>query len=730
MSIGVNDDQAALAEAVRGWAERANVRASARAALEGPEQRPTWWDALATQGLLGLHVAEEAGGSGAGGVELAVAVEELGRALADGPFLPTVIASLVLSRAGGTAAKELLPGLADGSTTAAVALTTGGLVATLTADGVAVSGTVRPVVGGALADLLVLGAQGPDGQLWFVVEAGQTVTTSLLGLDATRRPAQVELAAVLVPASRVLTGVDLQQVRTLAGVLVAAEATGLAGWALDTSVDYARTREQFGRPIGSFQGIKHKCADMLVRAEQARATSWDAARSLDEPAGPAAELAAAVAVAVAVAAAVDNAKDAIQVLGGIGYTWEHDAHVVLKRALSLRALIADPAHWRGRAAELALAGARRELKLDLGSDTAPLRQQVRAFLGTLDGRDERARKLAIADAGYLVPHWPAPWGQDAGAVDQLVIDEEFAAAGVRRHDLIIGGWAAPTIVAHGTPEQQERFVRPTLRGQIVWCQMFSEPGAGSDLASLQCKAEKVQGGWKLNGQKVWTSMADRADWAILLARTSGTAKGPGRHHGITYFLLDMTAPGVQVRPLRELTGRTEFHEVFLDDVFVPDDCVVGDVDGGWRLARTTLANERVAMSAGSPFGRGVEDVLSDVVALGEVDPLLRDRVGHLVCEAHGQALLAFRTTLRQLSGAEPGPASSVRKLVGMRHQQDAAELRFELLGEQGLVTDEGAGPLAYTLLNTRCLTIAGGTSEVLRNVIGERILGLPRDDAR
>jgi alkylation response protein AidB-like acyl-CoA dehydrogenase len=158
--------------------------------------------------------------------------------------------------------------------------------------------------------------------------------------------------------------------------------------------------------------------------------------------------------------------------------------------------------------------------------------------------------------------------------------------------------------------------------------------------------------------------------------------------------------------------------------------VVGEVGHGWKLARTTLANERVAMSSGSPFGRGVEDVLSDVAALPAVDAVLRDRVGHLVCEAQGQALLAFRTTLRQLSGAEPGPASSVRKLVGMKHQQDAAELRFELLGEEGVTAEGVAGRLGHTMLNTRCLTIAGGTSEVLRNVIGERILGLPRDDAR
>ncbi|HWH31347.1 MAG TPA: acyl-CoA dehydrogenase, partial [Egibacteraceae bacterium] len=616
VAIGISEDHEALAAAIRGWAERADVRGAAREALEGPETRPQWWSGLADQGLLGLHVPEESGGSGAGGVELAVTVEELARSLASGPALPTLLASLLVQRAGGTAAKELLPALVDGSATAAVALAPGGLTATPSADGVTVRGSVRPVVGAGLADLLVLGAEADGGPVWFVVEAAQAQVESLQGLDATRRPAQVVLDDVVVPDARVLRGLDAAAVRTLSAAVVAAEAAGLAGWALETAVDYAKTREQFGRPIGVFQGIKHKCADMLVRAEQARATAWDAARALDEPLAPEAELAVTVAAAVAVQAALDNAKDALQVLGGIGYTWEHDAHVVLKRALSLRALIGDPARWRGRAADLALGGARRHLALDLGEDTAPVREQVRAFLGTLDGLDDAARKAAIADSGYLVPHWPQPWGRNANAVEQLVIDEEFAAAGVRRHDLIIGGWAAPTIVAHGTPEQQERFVRPTLHGEIVWCQMFSEPGAGSDLAALQTRAEKVEGGWKVNGQKVWTSMAQIADWAILLARTSGTGKGPDRHRGITYFLLDMKTPGVDVRPLRELTGHAAFNEVFLDDVFVPDDCVVGEVGGGWPLARTTLANERVAMSSGSPFGRGVEDVLSDVAARG------------------------------------------------------------------------------------------------------------------
>ncbi|MDP9181633.1 MAG: acyl-CoA dehydrogenase family protein, partial [Actinomycetota bacterium] len=297
---------------------------------------------------------------------------------------------------------------------------------------------------------------------------------------------------------------------------------------------------------------------------------------------------------------------------------------------------------------------------------------------------------------------------------------------VQLPNLVIGGWAAPTIVTHGSLEQQERFVRPTLHGDITWCQLFSEPGAGSDLAGLQTRAERVEGGWKVNGQKVWTSVAERADWGILLVRTSGEARGSGRHKGITYLLLDMKTPGVEIRPLREITGHALFNEVFFDDVFVPDDCVVGEVGGGWKLARTTLANERVAMATGSAFGRGVDDVLRDIAALGGADALVRDKLGAFVCEALSQSMLAFRTTLRQLSGADPGSASSVRKLVGMRHQQDISEFRYELQGLAALSLT-AVDTIGHGVLQTRCLTIAGGTTEVLKNVAAERILGLPRD---
>ena len=324
-----------------------------------------------------------------------------------------------------------------------------------------------------------------------------------------------------------------------------------------------------------------------------------------------------------------------------------------------------------------------------------------------------------------MPHWPAPWGRGADPLDQLVIDEELATAGVARPHLAVGAWALPTLIAHGTEAQQERWVRPTLLGQLSWCQLFSEPGAGSDLAALSTRAERVEGGWVLNGQKVWTSLAQIADFGICLARSDPDA---AKHAGITYFIVDMRAEGIDIRPLRELTGAAMFNEVFLSDVFVPDDAVVGQVGDGWRIGRTTLANERVSMSSGASFGNGVESLIRTMARRGpEGSPSWVGELGHLLVEAQSLALMGHRAMLRSLSGVDPGTGSSVRKLLGAEHEQRVQEMGMALYGADGAVLDGKAQRWEEGFLSTRCLTIAGGTSEVQRNVIAERILGQPRD---
>jgi alkylation response protein AidB-like acyl-CoA dehydrogenase len=722
VALAITDDHAALAASARRWAESRGLLAQARATLEAPaaeEALPPWWGEVADMGWLRLAVGVERGGHGYGLAELVVVLEELGRWCTPGPLLPTVIAAVAVDRWASDA--DLARPLAEGTKVGGIALH-GELVAE---DSARVSGRVRGAWGGTLADRFVLPVTRGGASAWCVVDRADLDVKALCGFDATRGLAELRLDGVDVSSERWLSipGHPEAPVR-LAELLAGAEALGIADWCVRTAAEYAAVRVQFGRPIGQFQAVKHRCADMLVRLEAARAAVWDAARCLDagEPGGTVAQ---GTAAALAPEAAFRAAQDCIQVLGGIGYTWEHDAHLFLKRAAAVRHLLPSPATARRRVAEAAAAGERRPLSIELPPEAEPLRAQVRAFVEDLRTHDRSEWRRRLADAGYVAPHWPRPWGRDASPVEQLVIDQELRAARVRRPHLAIAGWVLPTLIEHGTPEQQERFIGPSLRGEIGWCQMFSEPGAGSDLASLSTRAERVDGGWSITGLKVWTSMAREADWAICLARTDPAA---AKHQGIGCFLVDMATPGIEVRPLRELTGSAMFNEVFLTDVFVPDECVVGSPTDGWAYARTTLANERVSMAEASSFGPGVEALFDLAESEGLLaDPLVLDRLGGLVVDAHAIAVLGLRTTLRALGGAQPGPEASVRKLAAVEHEQAVQEAGLALLGPEAALTDGPGGAWTAGFLGNRALSIAGGTSEIQRNVIAERLLGLPKD---
>jgi 3-oxochol-4-en-24-oyl-CoA dehydrogenase len=776
MAIGLTEEHEALHESVRGWAERHVTSDVVRTALGAQAETglPPYWQALAGQGLLGLHIPEVHGGQGAGMVELAVALEELGARAAPGPFLPTVLASAVLLASGAIKARdELLPGLADGSKVGAVfagraagvagsAAPASGLTARRADGGLVISGAAEPVLGATVADIVVLPVATDAGEEWVAVDSAELAITELPSMDPVRRVARVEAHDLTVAPDRVLDGLSGSDVLDLTALLFGAEAAGIADWCVTSAAAYAKVREQFGRPIGQFQGIKHVCARMLVALEQARAVVWDAARAFDEaraggaPAGdgPASDaagagrgsgghgssdaagdgtgsaggvrLAAAVAALIAPDAAVKCAQECIQVHGGIGYTWEHDAHIYYRRALTLRALTGSPARWADHVATLALQGAKRDLDVDLPADAEPLRESIAAEIAGIAALPpaEQVRKLA-AD-GLVVPHLQKPWGRSAGPLEQILIQQELRAAGVRPPSLVIGAWVVPSLASYGSQEQQQRFLPATLRGEIAWCQLFSEPGSGSDLASLQMRAVRADGGWKLTGQKTWTSLADQAEWAICLARTDPASK----HEGITYFLVDMKSAGIDVRPLTEMTGEDLFNEVFFDDVFVPDDMVVGEVNEGWKIARNTLGNERVSLSASATAGITVKELL-DAARDADPDAAARERIGRLAGEGQSLALLALRVTLSQLSGTEPGAAASVRKLLAMEHAQHIAEACWSLLGSRGAITGAlTSGPAGYwsrMILATRAMTIYGGTSQVQLNIIGERMLGLPRD---
>ena len=713
MPIAISDDHRALAQTVSEFLAARGARAAARNLLEAKtDGLPEFWGEVGKLGWLGLHLPEEYGGSGFGLSELVIVVEQFGRAVAPGPFVPTVIASAVIAAAGRPDLQaRLLPGLASGSAIGAVALR--GDVA----DG---AGNAGIAASGHLADVLLV-AQGDD--VLVVETAGGGVKTEVpANLDPARRIVRVTLtggpATVLPGARKVLT--DLSR------LLFAAEAAGVAREVTEQAAEYAKVREQFGRPIATFEAVKHHCANMLVAAELATAAVWDAARAAD---GGQLSYTAAIAATLAVPSAVQNAQLNIQVHGGIGFTWEHDAHLYLRRAAAIQALV-DAEVAAIDVTDQVRSGVSRAAAIDLPPEAEEIRASIRPEVQRLRDLDREARKQALIESGLLMPHWPKPWGRDADAVEQLVIEQEFAAAELKRPSLGITGWVILTLIQYGTPEQVARWVPAALSQEVIWCQLFSEPGAGSDAAGIRTRATRVDGeaggGWLINGQKVWTSGAQHAGYGFATVRTNPDAP---KHDGITMVVIDMHAKGVTVRPLRMPNGGSEFNEVFFDDVFVPDDDVVGPVDGGWAVARATLGNESVSIGGGggSAFTLPPDAVIGPLDAHPERLAGGAGRVGRFLASTQTMTALNLRAAYRTVAGGGPGPEGNITKLLLSENGHEGAAILAELAGPD-LAFLDGPGSLAGTLvLLNRSMSIAGGTSEIKRNQIAERILGLPRD---
>jgi alkylation response protein AidB-like acyl-CoA dehydrogenase len=509
----------------------------------------------------------------------------------------------------------------------------------------------------------------------------------------------------------------------LARLIVAAEATGIANECTEQAAAYAKVRVQFGRPIATFQAVKHHCANMLVASELATGAVWDAARAADEG-NDQLSYAAAIGAALALAAGDECANLNIQVHGGIGFTWEHDAHLYLRRATALESFVDAEAAAR-EVTDLVRDGARRTRTVDLPPEAEPMRDEVRAFAERVHGLDAAAQRDALIETGYVMPHWPKPWGRDAGAVEQLVIEQEFAAAGVKKPQYGITGWVILTLIQHATEDQVARWVLPALRQDVIWCQLFSEPDAGSDAAGVKTRGTRVDGGWLVNGQKVWTSGAHYASFGLATIRTDPDVP---KHNGITTIVIDMHAEGVEVRPLKMVTGHSEFNEVFFNDVFVPDDDVVGPVNGGWKVARATLGNESVSIGGGqggqtmpASMAIGPFDAHPERLAGGA------GRIGRYIAQTEAAALLNMRTAHRAVMGGGPGPEGNVTKLVLSEIGHEAAAILAAVSDADTLYTDGAGAMVSGMVLMHRGLSIAGGTSEIKRNQIGERILGLPRD---
>lgn len=715
MALAISEDHEALAEVATAHLERVRARAAARATLDADPSAttlPDFWPATAALGWLGLHLPEKHGGSGYSLFEVGVVLEALGHDVTPGPFLPTVLCSAVVAACADEAVGgELLPGLADGTRLGALGIGEGLVLD----EGGRISGASAAVLGAPHADILAL-VVGDDVALLDADAVGVAVR-SQRGIDTTRSIGTVVLDAVQVVPGRLLKGAARRAV-TILRVLASAEAVGSMRACLDMAVDYAQLREQFGRTIGSFQAVKHHCANMLVDLELSVASAWDAARSADLDD---AWFAASVAAVHAVRAQTQLARLNVQLHGGIGFTWEHDAHLYLRRAATVAALLTD-----GRDPSLDVLAAYRDgtargASFELPAEAEVFRAEVREVASTLAALPEAERRGHLLDSGYLVPHWSRPWGRAASVVEQLVIEEELA--GVDVPDLGISGWIALTISQEGTADQQERWIDPVLRGSSLWCQLFSEPGAGSDAAAVRTSAKRVEGGWRVTGQKIWTSLALSCQWGLATVRTDPSAP---KHAGVTMMAIDLSSPGVEIRPLRELTGDALFNEVFLDDVFVPDADVVGGVGEGWKVARATLGNERFSIGGGSgSIAYGPRQLVELIDRRPAAAPHLLHEAGSVLAEAHTLRLLNLRQATRAMAGGRAGPEANITKLVKAEHSQRITSLGMSIAGTAAVTGEDPE--LEEQYLFARCLTIAGGTSEIMRNTIAERLLGLPRD---
>jgi alkylation response protein AidB-like acyl-CoA dehydrogenase len=381
---------------------------------------------------------------------------------------------------------------------------------------------------------------------------------------------------------------------------------------------------------------------------------------------------------------------------------------------------------------------------DAAAGPGDYRSQARAWLaehfpgltGDRPGEElasAKAFQAALYDAGYAGISWPADYGgQGLGQAEQQIFAEEAAGYDLPSRPFMVGiGMCGPTLVDLGTPAQRQRYIRPLLRGEEIWCQLFSEPGAGSDVASLQTRAVRDGAEWVLTGQKVWTSGAQYSDFGAVLARTD---PGQPKHAGLTMFVLDMHQPGVTVRPLVDMTGSAPFNEVFLDQARVPADEVLGEVGGGWRAAVTMLSHERLSIG-GMRLRRSAGVSYASLVArarrLGAAaDPLVRDSLAGLYADERVLELFNARLRAQSAAGRPPGSRGSVAKLAGALVLHRAVETAGLLAGPAAVAWetgDPGAAQLATGIVSAPASSIAGGTNEIQRTIIGERVLGLPRE---
>ncbi len=740
MTLGLSPEQQELSDAVRQFASRhAPIAATRdRFAELAAGQLPGWWDALVGNGFHAVHVPERLGGQGGELIDAACVLEAAGKALLPGPLLPTVAAGAVALLAEPTpAAEALLRDLAAGGTAAVVLPGDGDLAARADGQRWLLTGVSEVTAGVCSARTILVAARTQHGEVrWVVVDAEKPTATiePISGTDLVSDAGVLRLADYDAGDSDALTGIDTDRARCVTVALTASMLAGITSWCVEAVTAHLRTREQFGKLIGTFQALQHNAAMLLVSSELATAAAWDAVRAVDEPLEQH-EIAAAGAAMIGISPVPDLVLDTLTMFGAIGFTWEHDLHLYWRRAISLAASIGPANRWARRLGQLTCAQ-QRDMSVDLGDAESDFRGRVAETLdAALKLRNDQPgrqgdyeefktgpRRTLIAEAGLIAPHWPSPWGLDASPLQQLIIDDEFAKRSeLVRPSLGIAEWILPSVIRAAPKDLQEKLIPPTQRGELAWCQLFSEPGAGSDLAALSTRATKVDGGWRINGHKIWTSAAHRADFGALLARTDPTA---GKHRGIGYFIVDMRAAGIEIQPITMATGDAHFNEVFLSDVFVPDDLLLGEPTDGWNLAISTMAEERSAISGYVKFDRAAALRRLAAQPGPDRDDALR-ALGELDAYANAIKALGVRETIRLLDGQASGPASSIAKVAMNVLLRRTFQATLQLTGRSAMV-DDSEPAIVEPYLHLPAELIGGGTREIQLNIIAQMILGLPR----
>lgn len=775
----LDETQSMLRDSVQDFHQRQPAPARVRRLRDQavPLDRAVWRD-MTDAGWLGVLVPEALGGHGLGLAEATLIASELGRGLAPEPFVASglmVVQALVPLANASAAVPRLIEDVVTGKTLAALAWqeTAGALClegiqlqAQRHGDGWQLQGALKrfvPLASAAEGFLVYALKDGAPALFWVTAGAQGPKVQSSTTVDGMNFGA-LDFEGITLPANALLASGPavrdaVAQAIELARLASAFELVGVAERALADTVAYTSQRVQFGKPIASFQALQHRMVDMWMHCQLARASAENALLEWTRSAEPAARtqsLRAARARAASTALLVGKA--AIHLHGGMGIADETDIGLCLKRALTLSAWLGNPLWQRGQFLDelqktgrvrQANGGAPAELADGVNVDDLTddeFRHVLADWIAANYPPEKRFMKKrayyadisdwyqSLSKKGWLAPSWPTSHGgMGLSPAKQVIYAEEMARHGCARipdHGLAIG----KLLLMHGTPEQIGHHLPRVLSGEIMWCQGYSEPNAGSDLANLRTRADREGDELVVNGQKIWTTLGPGADWMFALVRTSKIEGAKQR--GITFLLIDLKTPGVKVRPIVNLKGESEFSEVFFDNVRVPVSNVVGRIDDGWNVANSFLREERIFF--GTP--RQCEGALAQLDRLADATNALdqadfRDRYAQLVLDVR-DLKAAFELFMGRLRGGEElGPDVSYLKVWGTETYQRIADELVQLAGDQGAQMDDVvvngiATDVMGQYLDSRMPAIFGGSNEIQRNILAKHILALPSGNPR